>query len=192
MIDDTEARKALRHAQILARQQWRKDGERCDLSEYTDAGRAAIAGCLARFDPQRGVQFQTYAARRIAGAVRDAAQTYRAWRHGHKGPGASAPPRAEVLRPLVGPQQDPVLRARLRRALPTLSRYDRDLLHRVLAGDELDEIAKAEGIAYITVYKRYRHLLKILKARLGQAPQWPPHHVEHSKGDSGCGEGCDF
>jgi hypothetical protein len=166
-LPDTHARKALRTVQILARQQWAHDGYRCDLAEYEDAGMAALAACLARFDPQRGVPFPTYVARRIAGAVRDAAQTYRAWHHGHKGPGASAPPRAEVLRPLAGPQPDPVLRTRLLRTLPTLSRGAAALLRRLLAGEELGEVAAAEGVAYITVYMRYRALRQVLKARLG-------------------------
>ena len=75
--------------------------------------------------------------------------------------------------PWVGPQPDPVLRARLLRELPMLSRGDRLLLQRLLAGEELEGMAEADGIPYITVYMRYRHLLKTLKTRLRPAPQWP-------------------
>jgi hypothetical protein len=63
-------------------------------------------------------------------------------------------------------QPDPVLRTRLLREVSTLSRCEGALLLRLLAGKELADIAGAEGIAYITVYKRYRHLLKALKRRL--------------------------
>jgi hypothetical protein len=171
VIEETQARKALRHGQIRARQQWQRDGARCDLAEYDDAGMAAIASCLARFDPSRGAQFQTYAEYRINGAVRDAPEEYQAWRHGvNVGPWKQAPPRAEMLRPLRGAQRDPVLRAWLLRQVPTLSRCDAALLQRLLAGEELRDIAEADGIAYITIYMRYRHLLTTLKTRLTRAP----------------------
>ncbi len=44
-----------------------------------------------------------------------------------------------------------------------------ELLQRLLAGEELREMADAEGVAYITMYMRYRHLLTVLKRRLGKA-----------------------
>ena len=76
LLDDTEARKALRQVQIRAVQQWQRESYRCDLSEYEDAGIAALTGCLARFDPSRGITFTTYAAYRINGAVHNAAEAY--------------------------------------------------------------------------------------------------------------------
>jgi hypothetical protein len=63
-------------------------------------------------------------------------------------------------------QPDPVLRTRLLREVSTLSRCEGALLLRLLAGKELTDIATDEGIRYITVYKRYRRLLKTLKRRL--------------------------
>jgi hypothetical protein len=166
-IEDHQLRKALRHLQIWSHQQWQRDGYRCDLSEYEEAGLTAIAGCLARFDPTRGIQFHTYATYRIHGAVRDAAEHYQAWRHGvNTCRWKQAPPNADILRPLSGPQPEPVLRTRLLREVSTLSRCDRVLLLRLLAGEELVDIAEAEGVAYITVYKRYRHLLTTLKWQL--------------------------
>jgi hypothetical protein len=185
-IDETQARKALRHLQIRARWQWQRDGQRWDLAEYEDAGMAAITGCLARFDPRYGTQFQHYAAYRINGAVRDAPATYRAWRHGVKvGPWKQAPPNAKVLRPRQGAQPDPVLRSWLLRQVPALARCDGVLLRQVLAGTELQEIAEAEGVAYITVYKRYRHLLRTLKRQLAGRT-----HDEHPGGiPTGCHQG---
>ena len=133
LLDDTEARKALRQVQIRAVQQWQRESYRCDLSEYEDAGIAALTGCLARFDPSRGITFTTYAAYRINGVVHDAAEAYQSWRHGvNIGAWKQAPPNADVLRPLTGAQPDPVLRARLLRELPTLSRCDAQLLMRLL------------------------------------------------------------
>ena len=76
-IDETQAAKALREVQRRSAHRWQQDGYHCNLSEYEDAGLTAIAGCLARYDPTRGVQFHTYAAARISGNIRDAAQTYR-------------------------------------------------------------------------------------------------------------------
>jgi hypothetical protein len=151
------------------------------VAEYLDAGLAAIAGCLARFDPRRNVQFHTYAAYRINGAVRDADAHYQAWRHGvNGGPWKQAPPNADILRPLSGPQPDPVLRTRLLREVPTLSRCEGDLLQRLLAGEELTDIAEAAGVRYITIYMRYRHLLRTLKHRLTNTTTSPARGVPHS------------
>jgi hypothetical protein len=171
IIDETQVTMALRQVKVRAVQQWMKDGKRCDLTEYEEAGLAALAGCLARFDPSRNVQFHTYAAHRTHGAVQDADSRYQAWRHGvNMGRWKQAPPNADVLRPMAGPQPDPVLRTRLLREVPTLSRCEGDLLVRLLAGEELVDIAEAEGLMYITAYMRYRHLLKILRQRLQQGP----------------------
>jgi hypothetical protein len=167
-IDDTQAANALRSVQVLARQQWATDRQVTALEEYEDAGMAAIAGCLAHYDPQRGIQFDTYAEHRIRGAMHDTACTYERWHQGRYW--RKAKPRVELLRPSGGPQPDPVLRARLVREVPTLSPCDGALLVRLLAGEELDGIAETDGMLYITVYKRYRHLLRTLRQRLRQGP----------------------
>ena len=184
MLTDTEARHALRTVQFHARWQWHRDGQRCDLAEYEDAGMAAITGCLARFDPQRGVQFSTYAARRITGAIRDARHSYQAWRTG-TGTWKRLPPHADALRPHQDDPTDPALRVWFLKPVPTLSRCDGVLVQQLLAGEALQEIAAAEGVAYITVYKRYRHLLRTL-----QRPLAGRTHDEHSGGiPTGCHQG---
>jgi hypothetical protein len=152
-IEDTQAVKALRHAQIRAHRQWQRDGQRCDLSEYLDAAMAAIAGCLARYDPTRGIQFKSYAEYRINGGLRDAAKTYTTWRRGgSRGTRTKAAPNAEVLRPLQGRQGDPIAVRWLMRQISTLSRCDGQLLQQLLVGDELTDIAEREAVAYLTVY----------------------------------------
>ena len=168
-IDDTQAAKALRSVQVLARQQWAYDRQAYALEEYEDAGMAAIAGCVARYDPQHGVQFDTYTSQRIRGAMHDTAITYERWHQGRSW--RKTKPRVELLRPPGGPQPDPVLRVRLLREVSTLSPCDGALLVRLLAGEELSEIAETEGRAYITIYMRYRHLLRTLRQRLGPAPR---------------------
>ena len=167
-IDDTQAAKALRSVQVLARQQWAYDRQAYALEEYEDAGMAAIASCLARYDPQRGIQFDTYANYRIRGAMHDTAITYERWHQGRSW--RKTKPRVELLRPPGGPQPDPVLRVRLLREVSMLSPCDGALLVRLLAGEELDGIAETDGMLYITVYKRYRHLLRTLRQRLRQGP----------------------
>ena len=181
MIDETQATRALRELQIQARQQWVKDGQRCDLSEYIDAGMAAIAGCLARFDPHRGVPFDIYAAYRIRGEVRRAATHYRTWQHGRPSRWQAAPPRAEVVRPLrTSAEGDAVLRCRLRRLATTLPRKQAALLRDLLAGGDLGEIARTEGMVYDTLQKTYRCLLTTLKQRLTDTAASPARDIPHS------------
>jgi hypothetical protein len=77
-------------------------------------------------------------------------------------------------------QPDPVLRTWLLREVSTLSRCEGRLLLQLLAGEELVDIAEAEGIASITVYQRYRRLLKTLKRRLAAKAPSPARDIPHS------------
>lgn len=120
--------------------------------------------------------------------MHDAAEAYQAWRHGiNVGPWKQAPPNADVLRPRQGAQSDPVLRARLLREVPTLSRCDRALLLRLLAGEELPDIAEAEEVKYITVHMRYRHLLRTLKHRLTGKSTSPTKRFTDARGTTQSG-----
>ena len=70
MIEDREARHALRTVQMCSRYQWRVEGSALDLAEYEDAALDALVACLERYDTTRGVAFSVYAAPRMRGAVR--------------------------------------------------------------------------------------------------------------------------
>jgi hypothetical protein len=162
MIDEIQARKALRTVQVEAHRQWLLDRKCADLAEYEDAAIAALTSCVARFDPERGVQLHTFAEPRIHGAVQDALAAYETWRHGRYW--RDEKPWAQALRP--PPEPEPAWHASLLRVMPALDGRDRTLLLQILAGEELVEVAGAEGMAYITVYKRYRHLVRTLRNQL--------------------------
>jgi hypothetical protein len=166
MINDITARKALHNAQIQARRQWLKDGARCDLAEYEDAGMAALTGCLARYDPHRGPPFTAYAQARLIGAIQDASQGYRIWQQCPR-PGRSRPALpAHILRPHMHPEPDPLLRQWFLQQIPMLSACDGQMLRGILAGETLSEIAEAAGLPYNAIYQRYRHLLSTLRKSL--------------------------
>jgi hypothetical protein len=119
MIDEREARHALRTVLMCSRYQWCVEGYALDLAEYEDAALDALVACLERYDTTRGVAFSVYAAHRIRGAVQRAWLRYRTW-HELRGNGRwfHAPPRAEVLRPIPHDLTAPVELAQRVRTLP--------------------------------------------------------------------------
>jgi hypothetical protein len=156
--------KALRHCLAQSRQQWRHDGQACDLAEYEDAGMAALTGCLQRYDPSSGAAFSTYAYARMRGAIHDAPETYAAWHTGKYWRGRK--PHADLLRPTSHDTGDVLLQRWFVRQMPTIPRLQRALLGQLLQGESLLDIAEADGVGYNTIYARYRGLLATLKARL--------------------------
>lgn len=77
---EDECRKLMKTIRLQARRIWRRHGERVDLSDYEDAGYAALTACLARYNAHRGL-LSTYAEHRIVGAMLDVTKDY--WRTVH-------------------------------------------------------------------------------------------------------------
>jgi hypothetical protein len=117
-IPDTDAAKIVRSVWVHARQQWHLNSQWCDLAEYEDAAMAALAGCLARYDPTRGVTFHVYARYHVKGAVQDAQQ----------------------LHPAQDAAHDPLLRTWFLRQVATRPPKHATLLQQLLQGTDLPEI----------------------------------------------------
>ena len=162
LIDDAQARKALRRLRIVSERQWLRDGCQCDLSEYEDAGMHALLRCLERFDPTRGVQFATYAEHRINGAVRDAWQRYQHWRDCRVKGLERWSHDADVVHPVLPQVRETA--GDLARQMPCwpadLQRY----AEAVLAGDLDQEYAAQEGITAGAVVARKRRWQAVILA----------------------------
>ena len=144
MIDDRDARHALRTVAMCSQHRWWAEGCALDLAEYEDAALDALVACLARYDATRGVPFSVYAAYSIRGAVKQAWLRYRTW-HEVRGQGRwfHAPPRAEVLRPA---SPDMAARVELAERVQRLPVEAQGYAAMVLRGETDAAYARAAGL----------------------------------------------
>jgi hypothetical protein len=160
--DDLErqCRALLRAIRLVAQRTWRRHGQRCDLSEYEDAGMEALRRCLATYDPTRGVRFQTYAEHRIRGAIQDASEGYQHWhrlRSNGRARTMTRHPHAHCLRPDEHlPTAALEQRLDLARRLDALPEDAKRYAAHILAGGNDESYAAAEGIHLPGVWRRLR------------------------------------